>query len=239
MSDSGILVAIEGIDGAGKTTQASLLVDALSRAGLKVVSSREPTDGVHGKRIRQSAVNGRLSLEEELRAFTEDRKEHVAGVVRPALREGNIVVLDRYYYSTLAYQGARGADIGKIRTTMESFAPRPDAVFLLDVNPCLCLCRIKESRGDIPNAFESNGNLTEVRAQFKQLTDDNIIRIDGARTRSRVHKDVLGEFVEGPLKKLCAKSYGCDDPIHCAYRLSGTCHWWNTAKRLSSAAAEA
>jgi len=225
-SSKSILIAIEGIDGAGKTTQAEMLTESLRAAGLGVVASREPTYGTHGNRIRESAATGRLSLDEELQAFIDDRREHVETVVGPALEEGRVVVLDRYYYSTIAYQGARGADIGRIREVMEEFAPVPDAVFLIDVLPTTGLHRIAESRGDTPNAFENSENLTSVREVFLRLDDPNIIRIDGGPSVEQVHEEILRAFVERPLKaRLCAKSYGCEDPFHCGFHLSHQCEW--------------
>ncbi|MBL9085553.1 MAG: dTMP kinase, partial [Planctomycetia bacterium] len=89
------MIVFEGIDGAGKTTQVGLLVDALRRAGEDVVSSKEPTRGPWGMKIRESAVKGRLPEAEELQAFIEDRREHVRDLVGPALERGAIVVLDR------------------------------------------------------------------------------------------------------------------------------------------------
>ena len=104
--DSGTLIAMEGIDGAGKTTQVDLLVEFLRSAGVRVVRSKEPTDGPWGKKIRHSAANGRMTLEQEIEAFVDDRKEHVQNVIAPALNDGQTVVLDRYFYSTIAYQGS-------------------------------------------------------------------------------------------------------------------------------------
>ena len=203
-----------------------MLTASLRSAGLDVLASREPTLGEHGNRIRESASSGRLSLNEELQAFIDDRKEHVESTIGPALQNGKIVVLDRYYYSTIAYQGARGADIGAIRTAMEEFAPVPDAVFLIDVPPAIGLYRIAETRGDTPNAFENSKNLTSVREVFLGLEDSNIIRIDGGPSIDQVHERLVDAFVHGPLKsRLCRKSYGCDDFFHCGYRLSGTCEW--------------
>src|SRR5260370_25230495 len=96
-----ILIAIEGIDGAGKTTQVERLAQALRVVGQELVISKEPTNGRWGKKIRESAANGRLPLKEELKAFINDRTEHVRNVIQPALDTGKIVILDRYFYSTI------------------------------------------------------------------------------------------------------------------------------------------
>src|SRR2546430_9038964 len=125
-SDTGILIAIEGIDGAGKTTQVAHLADFLKRAGDSPICSKEPTNGPWGRKIRESAANGRMNLADELRAFTEDRKQHVRDLILPSLAAGRTIILDRYLYSTVAYQGARGCDIDLLMSEMLSIAPEPD-----------------------------------------------------------------------------------------------------------------
>src|SRR4051794_35061604 len=120
---TGIFIVVDGIDGAGKTTQVQLIGDALEAAGEVVVRSKEPTNGPWGQKLRASAANGRLPLDAELRAFVEDRKEHVASVIRPAMDDGKIVIVDRYFYSTIAYQGSRGADACSVEGDMRSLFP--------------------------------------------------------------------------------------------------------------------
>src|ERR1043166_7217096 len=150
---AGVLIAFEGIDGAGKTTQAVQLERILREAGQGVVRSKEPTDGTWGQIIRKSAQNGRLPPKEELEIFIKDREEHVRTLISPALDQGKIVILDRYYFSTLAYQGERGIPVGEMKLRMEELFPIPDAVFLLNVDPELSINRIG-IRGDTHNAFE-------------------------------------------------------------------------------------
>ena len=101
--NSGLLIAIDGIDGAGKTTQVEFLRKVFSDAGMEVVCSKEPTDGEWGSKLRESAQNGRLSLEDELDLFVKDRRDHVETLITPELEAGKIVILDRYYYSTITY----------------------------------------------------------------------------------------------------------------------------------------
>src|SRR5579862_9479426 len=115
-----ILIAVEGIDGAGKTTQVKMLRDALERAGLAVVASKEPTSGQWGRIIKESATSGRRTPEEELDLFIKDRAEHVENLIAPAMKDGKIVLLDRYFYSTIAYQGSRGANVEQVKSMMES-----------------------------------------------------------------------------------------------------------------------
>ena len=161
----GLLVAVEGIDGAGKTTQVHLVRSRLEARGWPVVTSKEPTDGPWGRKIRATASTGRLSPEEELNAFLADRREHVDQLIRPSLAAGRIVILDRYYFSTIAYQGIRGRDPEELRALNESFAPRPDLLVVLDIDPERALGRI-QGRGDQANHFERAHLLEQSRAIF-------------------------------------------------------------------------
>lgn len=226
-TDNGILIAVEGIDGAGKTTQVSLMVNSFGAAGEMAVRSKEPTDGPWGQRIRQSASNGRMSLSEEILAFVEDRKQHVKELILPALSQGKTVVLDRYFYSTLAYQGARGADVDRLTSQMLDIAPEPDVVLLLDVPPEVGFARISRDRGDTPNCFENLKDLAAVRNIFLKLAEKHqqITRIDGTQSVEAVHRSILRTLLDGVLKRWCAKPEGCDDPIHCVYRIAGNCRW--------------
>jgi dTMP kinase len=135
-----------------------------------------------------------LSLAEELEAFVNDRIEHVARVIRPALEAGKAVVLDRYFYSTIAYQGSRGGDIGELKARMEEIAPVPDVVFLLDLPPAEGIRRISESRKERPNEFEKIGTLTRVREAFNAIPEPRIVRVDGSRPVEEVHEELIAEL---------------------------------------------
>ena len=190
----GRLIVVEGIDGAGKSTQVKRLAAELRRDGRSLVESREPTDGPWGRKIRASAAAGRMSLDDELHAFVEDRKEHVATVIGPALARGDVVVLDRYYFSTIAYQGARGGDVAAIRRMNEAVAPRPDLVLLIDFDPEAGLRRIRESRGGVPDDFERLDQLQAIRTIFLRLAADDpttFRTIEGDRAPDDVFVDLI------------------------------------------------
>jgi dTMP kinase len=193
-SSRGLLIAVEGIDGAGKTTQVRLLAQALERLGERVITSKEPTDGPWGRKIRESAAKGRLSLDEELQAFVNDRIEHVRTVIQPALEAGETVILDRYFYSTIAYQGSRGGDIRELKARMEQIAPIPDVVFLLDLPPVEAVRLISESRNDRLDEFEKIETLTRVREAYNAIQEPRIARIDGGRPVEEVHQAVIAEL---------------------------------------------
>lgn len=197
-ADSGLFVVLEGIDGTGKSTQIRGLADRLSQAGVPHVVSREPTDGPHGRRLRESAARGRLSAEEELATFLADRREHVAELILPSLAAGKVVVLDRYYFSTAAYQGARGFDWREILRANEEFAPEPDLLFWFDLTPKLSQERIG-IRGEGVNDFERLDSLRSVAAIYREIarTQPYVYRVD-----ARKEPAALGEEIWREVKKL-------------------------------------
>ena len=160
----GRLIVFEGIDGTGKSTHIGHLRKYLEEKGLEVVQSFEPTRGRWGRMLRDSAVTGRLSVEEEVALFLKDRREHVKMLIAPALARGAWVLLDRYYLSMMAYQGARGIDPEVIRAANEEFAPVPDAVVWLDIPVSVALERIG-NRGE-RDAFETEAGLAACRSVF-------------------------------------------------------------------------
>lgn len=167
------MVAFEGIDGTGKSTLIQRVRDLMAARGWEVVTSKEPTDGPWGRRIRATATSaaGRLAPAEELEAFLQDRREHVETLIRPSLVAGRLVLLDRYYFSTMAYQGIRGSDPEELRAVNEAFAPRPDLLVILDLDPTRALQRVR-GRGDQANHFERLHLLEQSRAIFRRYVHE-------------------------------------------------------------------
>lgn len=176
MKQAGLFIVLEGIDGTGKSTQAQLLADWFRAQGREVVASREPTDGPWGRQIRATAATGRLAPEEELELFLKDRREHVEQLITPALADGKVVILDRYYFSTMAYQGLRGFDPVEIRARNEAFAPQPDLLLILDLDVDRALERIG-ARGDTANEFEKRDALARCREIFLSLKDEPFVHV--------------------------------------------------------------
>lgn len=189
----GFLVVFEGIDGSGKTTQTKLLFGCLKKRGFDVVLSKEPTDSKYGKKIQKLAQGERASVKpmDEYRLFINDRRIHVKNLIKPALKQKKIVILDRYYLSTIAYQGALGLDPGKIKAENESFAPIPDIVFLFNIPPRVGLRRIQKGRNEKPNLFEQEEYLTRVNQVFGSLKDNYIIPVDGIEKIEDIHNTVM------------------------------------------------
>lgn len=187
----GIFIVIEGIDGTGKSTQSKRLAEWFRSRGREVLLSREPTDGPWGKKLRKSATTGRLSAEDELEYFLNDRWEHVEMSIKPALAEGKVVILDRYYFSTMAYQGARGFDPAEIRRRNEAFAPQPDLLLILDLSVESAHGRIG-ARGDTANEFEQRNTLSRCREIFLSLRDEPFACvIDAEPSLNEVTADIL------------------------------------------------
>ena len=193
----GLFIVIEGIDGTGKSTQARRLGEWFVSQGREVLLSREPTDGQWGKKLRESAATGRLSPEDELQYFLNDRRQHVEEKIIPALAEGKVVILDRYYFSTMAYQGARGFDPAEIRRLNEEFAPVPDLLLILDLDVDTAHQRIGH-RGDSTNEFEKKESLERCREIFLSLKDEEFVRVvDSAGSLEDVSTRILA--IVGPV----------------------------------------
>jgi dTMP kinase len=197
----GLLVAIEGIDGSGKTTQAELLARFCQKNNLSHVLSKEPTRGQFGQMIRDSARRGRMSIYDEIDILLKDRQEHVQNVIAPALENQQVVILDRYYFSTAAYQGTHGADSDSILATNEAFAPQPDLLIVLDIPPSLGLDRIR-ARGDEPNKFESVESLERARMIFNHITRPYKALIDAREGIGDVSYSVINWFLGTAVNKI-------------------------------------
>ncbi len=187
----GVLIVLDGIDGTGKTTQAKRLLEDLRSRGWDAVYFREPSDSKWGRAIKKRAVvAGSLSPQEELDLFQKDREENVRKNIKPALAKKKAIVCDRYYFSTIAYQGARGIDPGMIRRRNESFAVKPDLVFILDIPPKKGLARIEKSREKMDLHFEKEDYLAKVRNIFLSFRGKNIHHIDASRPEDLIYHDI-------------------------------------------------
>ncbi|MGD8540384.1 MAG: dTMP kinase [Candidatus Aminicenantes bacterium] len=178
----GVLIVFEGIDGAGKSTQAEILLKKLRELDYPVVYYCEPSDSKWGREIKRKAQYAdSLTPQEELELFQRDREENVRAHLKPSLEKKEVIILDRYYFSTMAYQGAKGVDPESIRERNEAFAVKPDLVFILDVEPDRGLERIAD-RGQKDLLFEREDYLAKVRQIFKSLQEDFIYHIDATQS---------------------------------------------------------
>ena len=168
---AGLFITFEGGEGAGKSTQATLLAQAFTQRGYRVITTREP-GGTHvGASIRQMLLHGEdVDPRAEALLFAADRAHHVAKVIRPALEDGSIVICDRYMDSSVAYQGgARSLNPKHIRA-ISLWAVQgllPDLTVLLDLPVDEGLKRA----GNQPDRMESQGQRfhERVRVNFLKL----------------------------------------------------------------------
>ena len=198
----GQFIVLEGIDGAGTTTQAALLASALKGRGLPVCQTREPSEGPFGSLLRQ-IVGGRVvvpgiqgvhapSWGAMALLFAADRLDHLDATILPNLMDGVTVVCDRYDHSSVAYQSVTSDDpeataawVGQIN----HHARRPDLVIVLDVSPAEAAKRRAE-RGHVRDIFESEELQEELADFYKQIDrffpNDRIVHIDGDAPASEV-----------------------------------------------------
>ncbi|MFH1575832.1 MAG: dTMP kinase [Candidatus Nealsonbacteria bacterium] len=188
----GKFIVFEGLDGSGQSTQAVLLKDFLTQKGLEVVLTKEPTlDSEAGKKIRQ-ALDKILEVTprtlQEL--FTQDRKEHLEKLVIPSLKEGKIVISDRYFFSTFAYGVFSGLDLNWLMKINDEFLI-PDLTFILKVRPETCVARI-EKRGTAKTLFEEAEKLSRVWQTYAILPNhiENVYMIDGEKSIEEVFAEV-------------------------------------------------
>ena len=191
----GLLIVFEGIDGTGKSTQCELLAKSLTERHMLNIALAEPTRGTWGTKIRRLLSEGRqgISPQEELSWFVNDRKEDIELNIMPALQDNKVVLMDRYYFSTAAYQGALGLDPEQIRLENETFAPIPDRVLIFLTSPETCLERIESTR-DQKSAFEKLDYLRNVQEIFKSFAGPNIRFIDSVGSVPEVHEKVLSSI---------------------------------------------
>lgn len=186
------MIDFEGIDGSGKTTQAEISLNHLFSQGIPGKLFREPTMGKYGIVIRDllsGSIPGRSPVE-VLDLFIKDREENVTMNIQPALKNKEVVLLDRYYFSTMAYQGALGIDVEEIRAKNESFAPKPDLVLIFLVSVEKALSRIRAVRENGTDNYEKETFLRKVDKIFRSFKDPQIRYINGERPLLQVNQDV-------------------------------------------------
>ncbi|HEY1954745.1 MAG TPA: dTMP kinase [Polyangiaceae bacterium] len=208
----GRFIVLEGVDGAGTTTQTGLLAARLRQSAAAVRTTREPSDGPVGGTIRQ-ILAGRIvgaggrapGWATMALLFAADRMDHVESEIEPFLATGGVVISDRYDASSLAYQSVssgRGGDatVEWIRTLNKN-ARRPDLTVVLDVPPEIAATR-REARGDAAQLYEQNELQRALCAFYKDLQrhmpSDRVVVVDGAGSletvASAVHAAVAAAF---------------------------------------------
>ena len=203
---TGLFVAFEGGEGAGKSTQSKLLASWLTERGYEVVTTREPGATPIGRQLRHLLLdpdNGEIAPRAEALLYAADRAQHVATVIRPALARGAVVVSDRYVDSSLAYQGGgRSLSIAEIER-LSQFATsglRPDVTVLLDVPVTEGLGRTSV-RDELPDRLEAESAAfhERVREAFRELaeaTPDRYLVIDASLPPATIHQLIVRRIAD-------------------------------------------
>jgi dTMP kinase len=191
-----LFIVFDGIDGNGKSTQARLLKEYLEKRGFEVFETHEPSHGEYGQQIEnllRKREAASLTKQKWLELFTLDRKDNIREILG-ALQEGKMIICDRYYYSTLAYQ----LDEQEWQYYASEFL-KPDIVFILDIDPKIAIERLKEKykiTGEKKAFFEKLNILTLVRKKFlllPQYLSDNIKIIQGDRQVKMIAEEIRKE----------------------------------------------
>jgi dTMP kinase len=200
-----MLIVLEGLDGAGTTTQAQRLAAALAQRGKTAVVTREPSDGPVGRLIREMLVGGHalgdgraVSQPTFSLLFAADRMDHVQREVAPALARGHVVISDRWYHSSLAYQGT-GAERAWIRE-LNRHALKPDLTIFLRVAPAVAAARrvaagrAQELFEDLPMQERVSGNYEAILKELGEA-GERIEFVDGEMSLDEVSAAILALVV--------------------------------------------
>jgi len=184
----GCFVVIEGLDGAGKTSQINGVVEKLAELGFDAVGTCEPTKTETGQLCRKYLKNENSDVRVDALLFAADRIEHYNQEVMPLLQEGKIVISDRYKMSSFVYQHSQGAPLKWIKE-INKFAPEPDLTIYLDISLETSINRIKESE-DEKEKFENIASLKRIKELYESF-NNGFIRVDAERSKNLVTEEIV------------------------------------------------
>ena len=194
MQKQGAFICIEGLDASGKTTHAHRLVKSLLERGYTALYTTEPSSGQIGKFVRTYILQRKKRIQTVVEAllFAVDRVDHIERIIKPAIKEGKIVVSDRYVYSSLAYQGATGLNLKWIEE-INKFALLPDLAIYIDVPAEIVIQRLKRKKSVMEN-LQTQRKVREVYINL--VKDGRLVLINGNRAVHEVAKDVLSTALD-------------------------------------------
>lgn len=190
----GVFIVIEGLDGSGKSTQANLLYDWFKKHGFDAVLTHEPTYERIGNLLREFYLKKVDLPKTDALLFAADREEHAKTLILPGVEQGKIVISDRYYHSSIAYQSAQGLDLRWL-IELNKYFPKPDLTIIIDTFPEECVKRVEQAKPDKVK-FENVEFLSKVRKNymnFPAVMKEKIVMINGDREIEKVFDDVLKE----------------------------------------------
>jgi len=188
----GKFIVFEGIDGAGRSTQVAGLGEFLVHNNFNVVTTKEPTEDSEAGRKIKKTLKEKTEIDpmEFQKLYVQDREEHLKNRIIPALKDGKIVISDRYFFSTFAYGFSHGADLEKLIKLNNNFL-YPDMVFLFKISAKEAIKRI-EKRGDPKELFEKEQMLKKVNLAYQNLAKrfKNFYIIDAEKSKKEVEEQI-------------------------------------------------
>ena len=197
-----LFIVLDGMDGSGKSEMVKLLHNYIfsKSKSYRILTTREPTSGRYGKEIRKILASDKYpkeNAEKLLGLFIKDRQEHVNDSIIPFLKKSNgdvnIVLCDRYYYSTIAFQAVQGLDMKMLIEKNKKFL-KPDIAFIMDLKPEIALERIKKRKKE---KFENIDFMKKLRKKFLELPGilgDNIKIVDASKDADEVFGNIRKEI---------------------------------------------
>ncbi len=194
----GIFIVLDGLDGSGKSEMAKMLGNYISsnNKDCNVLTTREPSEGMYGKEIRNILANEedpKINGKRLLELFIKDREDHLKKEVIPFLnktnKEKNIAICDRYYYSTIAFQATQGLDTRMLIEVNKGFL-KPDLAMILDIKPETALERIKSRKREKFEQLEFMKKLRQRFLEMPKLLNDHIKIIDASKSKEEVFEDI-------------------------------------------------
>lgn len=194
MSERGLFIVLEGIDGSGKTTLRDGICNSLKSNGFDAIPTAEPTNESIGRFLRDGGTDNQLA---EALLFVADRACHTDDI-KEKLEKGISVVCDRYYASTLAYQsaGSGGPDYDLLVTLNELATIEPDVTFLLDIDPEKGMSRV-DDRGEERSKFEKLEFQKRVRAKYLEIAEEKgFIILDATLSKETLLSQAMEHIME-------------------------------------------
>ena len=201
---TGLFITFEGGEGSGKTTQIRLLKEAMEQMGKEVLLTREPGGSEGAEKIRPLLVSGNADWDAltEVLLFSAARRDHLVNKIWPALKEGKIVLCDRFADSTLAYQGYGRKDDKELQQKLIDLYQmiagdfRPDLTFILDIDPEIGLKRSCDRLGNNERRFEDmdiqfHKNLRQAFLKIAQQDNQRCHVIQTNRSVEDIHQDIM------------------------------------------------
>jgi dTMP kinase len=206
MTQTGLFISFEGIDGAGKSTHIDGLAAAFKAQGRQVTLTREPGGTPLAEKLREMVLHDAMdSLTEALLIFAA-RRDHLHNVIEPALARGDVVLCDRFTDATFAYQGSgRGFDLGVLQQleqwvqTNQHGLRQPDVTVWFELDPAIAAVRLAGAR--VPDRFEAQPveffqKVSDGYADRAQADAKRFVRLDAAQTREAVWQQLHLNFVQ-------------------------------------------